>query len=292
MPPALTLREPMTTKYQGLTSAQRQHQYQEDRKLIRQAKKTQISFMGCDLKIRMGVTVLGGCTGKGKSTCSANILADFYTRYPDRQALVISNEETSADVLDRIACVLNKTDFYKYRDGGTPPAYEEMIEKCSGQLLKRVEVVCNEGIDMTCLEDVIDVLRYAKTQEHLKLVVLDYLQTVTWSKRFPLITAYEVSKKLGLFLKEYGKTANVPVIVFAQLKPAPESEGEWRPDMADRVQGDRTFVNHAVMTIEIIPDFEESSTSFYIHKDRFGSTAGNSHNFDWKQGRLIEQRVF
>jgi len=239
----------------------------------------------------MGVTVIGGCTGKGKSTTSANLIADFHTRYPGRQALVITNEEVSADVLDRVACVKLGTDFYQYRDGAVPEEVDMRVAEEAEKLFDRIEVVSSSGVDMTCLEDVVEVLNYAASQENINLIAVDYLQTVTWSKERPELNAYEVSKRLGLFLKEYGRKVSIPVIIFAQIQPPPKSDGDWIPDFSSRVQGDKTFVNHCVMAIEILPDFETQTTKFYIHKDRFGATQGHSLDFNWKRGRLTERGV-
>jgi len=279
------------TKYAGLTRAERKAQYELDRTLIRKSQRTQISFLGSDLNLRMGVTVIGGCTGKGKSTCSANLLADFFNRYPTKQALVITNEEVSADVLDRIACVHLQTDFYKYRDGVVPQEVEERVEEAAQQLFERIEVVSSSKVDMTCLEDVIDVLVFAASKDYINLVVVDYLQTVTWSRECRELNAYEVSKRLGIFLKDYGRKISIPVAIFAQIQPAPSSESEWVPDFSTRIQGDKTFVNHCIMAIEIIPSFKDLTTQFYIHKDRYGSTQGSRLLFNYERGRLVEQQL-
>lgn len=271
--------------YEGLSAEQRKAQYEKDRELIRKAQKTQISFIGSDLKLRMGVTVLGGCTGRGKSTTSANILASFYKTYSDRQAVVITNEEVSADVLDRVSCILLEIDFYKYRDGLLSEEVEENVREKSLELMDRIEVVCTTAADMTCLDDVVQVLNYARNQNNVHLVVFDYLQTVTWSRKYENITRYDVSKRLGLFLKEYGRSVNIPVLIFAQMQPN-SLEGT---DFASRIQGDKTFVNHAVMAIEIVPDFEKRATEFRVHKDRFSGRQGTSLVFKWNYGILVKQ---
>jgi predicted ATP-dependent serine protease len=273
-------------KYAGLSKEQRRTQYDLDRELISKARKTQVNFVGSELKLRMGVTVLGGCTGRGKSTTSANVLAHFYSSYPDRQAVVITNEEVSADVLDRVSCVLLDLNFYKYRDGFLRQEDEDLIKNKSVQLMERIEVVCTTAVDMTCIDDVVEVLQYAKNKDNVHLVVFDYLQTVTWSRCYEDASRYEISKKLGLFLKQYGRTVNIPVLVFAQLQPT----GSSNTDFASRIQGDKTFVNHAVMAIEIRPDFAKKQTVFYVDKDRFGEMQGNSLTFSWNYGKLIRQK--
>lgn len=273
-------------KYSGLTAEQRLKQYQEDRKLIKAAQRTQISFLGSNLRVRMGVTVLGGCTGRGKSTTNANVLAHFISTYPDRQALVITNEEVSADVLDRVSCILLNLNFYHYRDGLLSVEEEHQVADKSVQLMERIEVVCTTAADMTCLDDVVQVLTYARAQSNVKLILFDYLQTVTWSRRYAQEGRYQISKRLGLFLKEYGRTVNVPVLIFAQLQPGEET------DFASRIQGDRTFVNHAVMAVEIAPNFEEKTTEFRVHKDRFSGRQGTSLTFKWEDGKLNEVAEF
>jgi len=275
--------------YKGLTADERRAQYQKDRNLIREARYTEVAFIGSPLKLRMGVTVFGGCTGRGKSTTNANILADFYGRYVDRQAFVITNEERSSDVLDRISCIILNYDFFAYRAGQLSPDVTKQVEDHSLDILtQRIEVVSAHKMDMTCLEDVIDVLQAAAVNPEINLILIDYLQTVSWSRVNRDANQYEISKSLGLFLKEYGRTAKIPVIIFAQVAPlARDRNGQ--PVMADfsgRVQGDKTFANHAIMCVEILPDFEGRTTQFYIHKDRFGDRQGRSLTFDWRAGCL------
>ena len=272
-------------KYKGLTAEQRRKQYLKDRELIQLAQKTQVSFVGSDLKLRMGVTVLGGCTGRGKSTTSANVLAHFYSNYPNRQALVITNEEVSADVLDRVSCVLLDLNFYQYRDGNMSEERKEQIQSKSLELMDRIEVVCSTEVDMTCYDDVREVLQSVNRRKDIHLVVVDYLQTITWSKKYKDAGRYDISKRLGLFLKEYGRQVTVPVLIFAQLYPS-NGSGDLA-DFATRVQGDKTFVNHAVMAVEIVPDFETQTTEFVLHKDRFGGKQGQSLKYRWLSGKLV-----
>lgn len=277
----------MPTTYQGLTPEQRRKQYLRDRAMIKKAKETQIAFLGSNLRIRMGVTTIGGCTGLGKSTTSANLLAYFYKTYPERQALIITNEEVSADVLDRVACILLGYNFYHYRDGFFDASIEEKINELSLKLMNRIEVVASQEVDMTCLEDVKDVLTNASNRPDVQLVLVDYLQTVTWSKEYQHLNAYEVSKQLGFFLKEYGRSVTIPVVVFAQMQPG-SKDPKMSGDFATRIQGDKTFVNHSIMAIEIIPEFDSKTTKFVIHKDRFSGKQGQSLTFEYKMGFLEE----
>jgi len=270
------------SKYKGLTPEERRAQYRKDRAMIEEARLKQIPFLDSHFKLRMGVTVIGGCTGRGKSTANANILAYFFDNCPGKQALVITNEEVSSDVLDRVACVLLGQNFYFYRDGLLDESTGQRIQRKSDELLERIEVVSSTSVDMSCLEDVIEVLKYAQGRPDINLVLVDYLQTVNWMRENSEATMYEVSKKLGTFLKEYGRTVTIPVVIFAQMKPSSKEDA----DFAGRIQGDRTFVNHAAAAIEIIPDFEERTTRFLIQKDRFSSKQGQSLLYNWIDGRL------
>jgi len=279
-------------RYKGLTLEERADHYLKEYELTSHATDSQIAFLGSPLPLRMGITLIGGCTGRGKSTASANVLADFYIRYPDRRALAITNEELSADVLDRISCIILNEDFYKHRDRSLKTEQSQRIKTCSFELMKRIIVVSTQSRDMSCLEDVIDMLNMAH-ENSFNLVIVDYLQTIIWSQMSPHLTQYEVSKKLGLYLKEYGRQVTIPVLLFAQLKPlSPKDMKEQSlPDFTTRVQGDQTFINHAVMVIEIIPDFENKRAQFYIHKDRFGKLMNQAFRFSWNNGILTQQNL-
>jgi len=275
------------SEIKGLSFEERSAHYLKERELLARALKSEVSFLGSPLPLRMGLTLVGGCTGRGKSTTSANLLADFYARYPNRVALAITNEELSSDVLDRVSCILLGVDFFSYREGRTTQEIIDTVQEKSFEVMQRIIVMSTQGQDMSCLEDVMDLLEKAIEHE-IDLIVVDYLQTIVWSRNNPGLNQYEVSKRFGLFLKDFGRRVKVPTVLFAQLKPLSTREAQEGiiPDFTSRVQGDQTFINHAVLVLEILADVANKQTNFYVHKDRFGRMVNKTFSFTWANGIL------
>lgn len=184
---------------------------------------------------------------------------------------------------NRIACVRTKQDFNRYHKGLLPKSLSDIIEKEARSLMERVIVVTDgDGWDMSFFEDVKGVCEHvASTPEAISLVTVDYLQTIASSRENRLLTQYDISKRLGLYLKNYGRRLGAPVVLFAQLK----SVGINAQDFKNRVEGDSTILNHAFDAVEIVPDFETSTTRFIMHKSRFGIPKGYEVKVNFVGGR-------
>ncbi len=225
-----------------------------------------------------GLTAIGGPTGSGKSSTSGNMVCSTLDHKPNAKILILSNEETSDQVLSRIACLRLGVDVNSYIMGsldlGVPKSAEVDAEKI--RLLDQIVVVAGtnvNGLDTTCLEDVQNLLHeVVSSEDRYDLIILDYLQTVRESKCFrdTEFKPMQVSKALGTFLKEYAKQVTIPIVVFVQLRPV-ASNAKVYEDFAARVVGDKTFAFHCHSLIEIQFNKESLITTFVVHKNRFGT---------------------
>lgn len=249
--------------------------YKKNKALRAQILENRIPFISPnfdpDFFLCQGMTIVGAKSGESKSTTCANVIAGFIKHSPGKKVIVITNEEGPDAVIDRVSCILHKKNYIELYKGRISNRDRDLIETTSINLTDTIEIVDDSTWDMACLEDVIAVLESA-AKNKLHMVVLDYLQTVTYSRDEPQLESYQVSKRLGLFLKDYGRRVGVPVIVFAQLKPKTDGGA-----IQDRVQNDKTIYNHAFNVIEVIPNFDTLVTEFIIHKGRF----------ELKQGKKI-----
>ena len=273
-----------TPIYEPLNSEEQKIQLRKDRRVRDIALRHKLPFICAAFDgvfdLTMGLTAIGGCTGKGKTTTNANILAHF-TLHSSKKALVVSNEESMDDIFGRTACVLLKQPFMQYRRGELKSTLRKPIELLVDKLTEKIEVVSfgHKKLETTRLEHVVSVFkRAAKERGRYGLIILDYLQTITDADDGA--NTVEISKRLGTYLKKYGAKVPVPVIVFVQLRPSSEAQ-----DFASRVQNDRTVVNHAAAAIEVISDFESRTTRFKFHKDRFGEAGGKEIEVDFVDGR-------
>ncbi len=212
------------------------------------------------------------------------MLAGFLQSVPNRTAIIVSNEEATDAIYERTACVLLEMNYIEMSKGTLSPKEESIIEQCIAEfIIPRVEVVEDGKFDMSYEEDVISVLETAAC-DRVGLVIVDYHQCITQSRLKPESESFQVSKRLGIYLKNYGKIHGVPVIDFVQL-----SGGAEGADFASRVQNDKTLFNHAFLAVEIEPDFETLTTKFKVHKDRFFGHTGKEVVMDFKGGRYEVQ---
>jgi len=234
------------------------------------------------LWLSQGLIVVGAKSGRAKSTTASNVLAGFLRTVPDKTAIVLSNEEATDAILERTACILLDVNYGDYYAGHS--SKERIVEECVTEfVIPRVEVVEDGKFNTSYIDDVQSVLETAAIDK-VGLVIIDYLQCITQSRSQPNLEAFQVSKLLGIYLKDFGKKFGVPVVCFVQL-----SNGSDGADFASRVQNDKTFVNHSFLAIEIDPNFEDKCAVFKVHKDRFFGCTGKEVTMDFKGGRYVMQ---
>lgn len=270
--------------YQPKSTAEQQRNYQNARNVRRAIRASRIPFISKAFLpgfwLSQGLVVVGAESGRAKSTTCANVLVGFLLSSPTKRAVVISNEEATDAVFERAACIILGYDYTAFFRGSLSTHDEnKVVSYVEQKIIPRVEVIEDSAYDMSYFEDVCSVLESSVIND-VGIVLIDYLQVITQSRANPNWEAFQVSKALGLFLKEYGRQNGIPVVCFAQLHST--SRG---PTMAERVQNDKTFYNHGFACIEILPDFETLTTTFRVHKDRFFGHTGKEVVANFKGGR-------
>lgn len=235
-----------------------------------------------DFYLSQGLTLIGACSGHSKSTTASSILAGFIKYKPDTLALVISNEESTDAIIHRTACVLLEKSYMKFHAGNMQAREAKEVRETAHEVLKRVVVVNDPAWDTTCIENVQTILDSATEQANL--VLIDYFQTINHSRDFPDQERFQVLKRFGSFIRDYGRRSSVPVAVLCQLSPSSSA-----PEFQSRVQNDKTIYNDAFNVVEITPDFETKLTTFTIHKQRFGVSQGVKVILRFEQGRYLPE---
>lgn len=271
--------------YVSKSNTERMQQYKKARALRDEIRKRKVPFITPNFlpnfSLCQGMILVGGLSGKGKSTAAANVLAGFLKHVKNGTAIVISNEENIDSIYDRVSCIMAGISYNDFLNNKVNQVDHDMIVDTSLALTSQIEVVDDDNWDMSCLEDVQAVLDHA-AQNGVGLVVVDYYQTINTSRKDPHLESYTVLKKLGFYLKDYGRKHGLPVVVFAQLNP--KGEGA---EMQARVQNDKTVYNHAFTAIEISPDFETGLTTFTVHKDRFSPYTGKEVIMKFDKGKYV-----
>lgn len=270
--------------YEAKGKDARLEQYRAARGIRRTIRANRVPFISKSflpgLWLSQGLILVGAKSGRAKSTTASNVLAGFLRSVPDKTAFVISNEEATDAVYERTACVLLEMSYLALAKGEFSSREERAVEECVQDfIIPRVEVVDDGKFNMSYLDDVQSVLETA-AHDQVGLVIVDYLQCITQSRIDPNLEAFQISKKLGLYFKDYGKQHGVPVVCFVQL-----SDSASGADFAARVQNDKTIFNHAFLAIEIDPDFDTKTAKFKVHKDRFFGHTGKEVVMEFKGGR-------
>lgn len=241
--------------------------------------------------------LIGGKTGHGKSTTAANIvyslLNDVNAAGQPRKVLVISNEEMSINVLNRIICLeegwnLNNIKSFSAQQHETLKVRRREISE-NGRLrvidsdfpgFKDVTTSI-EGIKFI-LENAYD--KFKATGEAYDAIIIDYFQKITISKENPRLRPFDVLVEVTNFLDGFYKRYPAPVVIFSQIKPESKDDSEFE----HRVKLCKNIFVVSTHALEIIPDKRTLSTEFVCHKHRFSSDEnGTSVVVGWDKGFLV-----
>lgn len=239
-----------------------------------------------DFTLTSGLTVIGAMSGTCKTTTAANLLMGFI-KYAssDKVAKVVLNEEQAETMLNRIACGLINLPFIDFYKAKLTKVENLRVKEKAIEIMPRVDIVGNSGTcNGTILEDVQAAMNHAAITSNTGLVMLDYYQNVIHAD--VVEDQFKVLKILGAYLKDYSQQMKkLPVVVFVQLRGATKSDFLFQ----SRVEGDRTFYNHAQTAIEVIPDRETNVTTFKFQKDRFFNLKGMETTMHYKDGVYVTE---
>lgn len=221
-------------------------------------------------------------TGSGKSTMAANI--SYPLMKQKKKILVLSNEESEQDVIMRIACLELGLNFNSFKKGLMKPQDQLKMMKFFPEVAKYVKVldVNYKNGATTKLETVMQALELVKKADY-SCVMLDYYQLVRYSKREPSKDRFSVLSDFWIYLRSYIKQSNIPVVLFAQLHSIGKRPNK---DLDSRIKECPGVIEAATVAIEMIPNFENKTGEFIIHKDRFGY-AGKKVECGFEHGRYV-----
>lgn len=222
-------------------------------------------------------------SGNGKSTIAANISHPLWKE--GKKVLVIANEEPEQDVLYRIACLELGYNFNDYKKGSMPAQQQIECIKLFPTIAKYVKVLdvnYKEGLT-TRYEGVRNALEAVKTKDYA-CVLIDYFQLIRYSVADPSKSTYSVLDDFRIFLGQYIKQSNIPVVLFAQL----HSQGKRNNvELDSRIKECPGIIEPSTVILEVITDFENKMTNFVIKKDRFGFQ-GQRIACAFEKGKYVE----
>lgn len=205
-------------------------------------------------------------TGSGKSTVAANIAYPLWRQ--EKKVLYISNEEPKQDVLFRIAALHLGYDFNEWKRGKMPEAHQLECMKLIPIINKFVvvkDLLWRDGLT-TKLEGVQALLEWIKGKNY-SCVLIDYYQLIKDSINEKGKTRFEILNDFRLWLGRYIKDSEVPVCLFVQLHSIGKRGGV--KDIDHRIKECTTIIEPAALIFEIAPNYDNYTSDFIVHKDRF-----------------------
>lgn len=230
---------------------------------------------------RENLYLLCALSGNGKSTIAANVTFPLWKQ--GKKTLVISNEESKQDVLFRIAALELGYSFNEYKKGLMSLEKQRECLKLFpdiSKFVKVLDVTWRDGLT-TKIEGVQKALESVVGQGY-SCVLIDYYQLIKDSLYEKNRSRYDVLNDFRIWLGRYIKNCEVPVCLFVQLYSMGKKGGV--KDIDARIKECSAVVEPATVIIEAVPNFEDSTTDFIIHKDRFG-VAGHRITCPFQDGR-------
>ena len=223
-------------------------------------------------------------TGSGKSTVAANISRPLWKQ--GKKVLVISNEESEADIKLRIACLEVGADFRDYKNGTMS---REQKLACITHLPSIEKFINVKDVDdprTARIEGVKNLLEAAKLEDY-SCILIDYFQLIKYSETDLRKTPYEVLMQLKDYLGPYAKSSNAPVVLFVQLHSLSKRPAKGT-ELDGRIKECSFILEPASVVIEVIPDFKYKTTTFAICKDRFFGRTGKKTVCPFVDGHFME----
>ena len=227
------------------------------------------------------VYLMGAASGTGKSTTTAAIAHGLYTQ--GLNTFIISNEETEAKILARIACIELSIDFNLYVQDKLPPNFRRQIAQKIVEIEPFVTVM-DDPIASTTLEKIDAVLQEVNSSKRYSCVIVDFLQRINKSTIVPSIERTDALYRFKDLITDYAQHAKVPVVVMTQLIPLSSDESER--NFETRIKFCKGFMESAAAAIEIIKVKGIPVSTFYVAKGRF-SKAEISISCRYENGRFI-----
>lgn len=251
------------------------------------------AFKGIVPFFRKNLILIGGKTGEGKSTTVANIAySTICQRDPVtgkfRRALIITNEERSSDVYNRITC-LHLGWPYTNHDKITPERQkilnDHILHWTKNKLINVIDSNYNGNTSVTTtIEGIRDIFEsLLASDEKYDVIIIDYYQKISTSKNNLYMRDIEVQAALAHMLDNYKNLYPAPIILMAQVKPPDKEETPFEI----RIKGRKVITDPATVIIEMIANRERRTTGWKIHKSRFNEFIGHTLVTGYDKGKYV-----
>lgn len=171
--------------------------------------------------------ILAARPGVGKTTLAVGIAANLAR--DGKSACVISLEQSSAELVDRLIAAEADIPAYLLRQGGLSEQQLRGMGAAANRLQPRPLWVCDEP-NMR-LGEIGAIARRLIAQHNLRLLVVDYLQLVTTDDR--TAPRHEQVGDISRRLKLLSRSLDLPILCLCQLNRASEQRADKLPMLSD-----------------------------------------------------------
>lgn len=257
------------------------------------------------------VVLVYAASGSGKSTLSGEITMS-YMHHP-KPVLYISNEESSSEVLKRLAYFhLGWNPNIEYTNPGQPEILRAALELLRGKVHVCAKDMVESSLTPTQTAEGVHRILDSAIGKY-SAVIIDYYQAIDTTIRNPKAPQHEAQLAFDSRLDLYRKTIKCPIFIMAQSIPM--QSGSIRADFQNnRQKGNTKVFDKATVVIEIQSlgrkksknsesvelrtELQEnlnqqgspSITLFYLHKDRWRGKARSALAFQFVRGRYVYLR--
>ena len=219
-------------------------------------------------------------TSNGKSTLTAAITEAIISK-EELPTLILSNEETEEDARARVSCLRMKVSFGDYKTNKCSAEQIQIVLDDAEMLARSNKLIVisskneEDAYRVTTVDGVISTLKSVNGK--VGAVILDYYQNVNTSE-FGSIEPWHVNNRLASELNVLKGLVSYPIIVFAQCKGITTDKQITDKGALDyennhpmyRWKGGQNLLVYATDVIELVKDFDNSSSILFAHKVRFG----------------------
>ncbi len=232
--------------------------------------------------------VCGG-TGGGKSTTVGAIIGPVLDQ--GKKVLVIVNEEAREDVYNRVACQRLGKNFVLFKQAQLHQSEVDRINEEAESLQSVMTVIDTDfkhNPDFVTTPQGIAKVLEAFAFDH-DMVVIDYYQNISRStaasgdlRPEPWNHQLKFCHWINSFKNKYGK----PIVVMSQIRKPNKTDSST---FEERLMGSKYIATVSLIHIELRADFQNYSTTFLCHKDRFWGKTGKGmvQGFDWTSNRFV-----
>lgn len=237
------------------------------------------------------IVLIGARTGGGKSSVAANLMySTIQQKNPltgkNRKVLCISAEETPTQVFARLTCLFKNYNFNE-QDEFTEEQKKDIIDFIPKWARNGVSVIGEDGRGSTStLEGIQSILtNLLETKTHYDLIMIDYIQKITTSKKNPQMQQFLVLKEVMNLLDSFKNVYPGAIVVLSQIKA---NDAEDTLDFQDRLRGSKDIITPCTTALELVPDVKLLRSRFIVRKNRYkGSTLGGHVDMGYDRGRFV-----